>query len=231
METLGLIPARIGSSEVKRKNIRSLAGKPLVAHAIEAALASRLDRVIVSTDSEDVAAIARAHGADVPFLRPAELASNEATAMSVVRNVLGRLDDDEGWKPDAVAYLQPTSPLRSAHHIDDGLTKLDVEVDSVVSVVAVDQHPLYMFEPDAKGGMHEYLDVVSKPERRQDLPPLYCSNPVVLMSWSRYLLNPANEQALIVNHNNERDFRVAEEILRERTAQSAAADVRPLRTA
>ena len=247
MQTLGLIPARIGSSEVKRKNIRPLAGKPLVAHAIRAALESGLDRIVVSTDSEEVAAVARAYGAEVPFMRPAALASNEATAMSVVRNALAWLDEDEGWRPDAVAYLQPTSPLRTAHHIDEGLHKLKPEVDSVVSVVAVDQHPFYMFEPDANGGMHEYLDIVAKPERRQDLPPLYCSNPVVLMSWTRYLLDPANEHGLIVNHknfapliigtleaidiNNERDFRVAEEVLRAGPLQPVANDVLPLRTA
>ncbi|HZD25523.1 MAG TPA: acylneuraminate cytidylyltransferase family protein, partial [Alphaproteobacteria bacterium] len=78
MQTLGIIPARIGSSGVKRKNIRPLAGRPLIAYAIEAARQSRLDRVIVSTDALEIANIARREGAEVPFLRPPELATNEA---------------------------------------------------------------------------------------------------------------------------------------------------------
>ena len=78
---------------------------------------SGLDRVVVSTDSEEIAAVALAAGAEVPFLRPAALAGNEAIAMSVLRHAIGHLADDENWRPDAVAYLQPTSPLRSAAHM------------------------------------------------------------------------------------------------------------------
>jgi len=234
VRTLGLIPARIGSTGVKRKNIRSLAGRPLIAWTIEATLASGLDRVVVSTDSPEIADVARACGAEVPFLRPAELADNTAIAMAVVRHAATWLADNEGWSADAIAYLQPTSPLRAARHIDAALALLTPAVDSVVSVVAADQHPLYMFAPAADGGMREYLPDAAKPERRQDLPLFYCSNPVVMLSWTRYLLAPGRERALVVNHknfaplvidrldaidvNDERDFRFADLLMRERIA-------------
>ncbi len=234
MRTLGLIPARIGSTGVKRKNIRVLAGRPLIAWTIDAALASGLDRVVVSTDSPEIADIARACGAEVPFLRPTELADNAAIAMAVVRHAAAWLADNESWNADAIAYLQPTSPLRAARHIDAALALLTSAVDSVVSVVATDQHPLYMFAPIADGSMREYLPDAVKPERRQDLPPLYCANPVVLLSWTRYLLAPGHERALVVNHknfvplvvdrldavdiNDERDFRFADALMGERVA-------------
>jgi CMP-N-acetylneuraminic acid synthetase len=232
--TLGLIPARIGSSGVKRKNIRPLAGRPLIAWTIAAARASRLDRIVVSTDSPEIAAIARDHGAEVPFLRPPELADSTAIAMAVVRHAAAWLDDHDSWRADAIAYLQPTSPLRATRHIDAALALLTPAVDSVLSVVAADQHPLYMFAPTADSGMREYLPDAAKPERRQDLPPLYCSNPVVMLSWTRYLLAPGHERALVVNHknftplvidrldavdiNDERDFRFADALMRERIA-------------
>ena len=241
MAVLGIIPARIGSSAVKRKNIRPLAGKPLITYTIEAARQSRLDRVIVSTDALEVADIASACGAEVPFLRPDEFATNTATAMSVVRHVLSWLDEHEAWRPDAVTYLQPTSPMRTSNHIDAALELLSPEVDSVFTLVAADQHPYYMFEPDDTGGMKAYIELDEPPERRQDLPPLYYTNPVVLLSWTRYLLGPANAQGLIVNLknfapliidpldaldiNNERDFRVAEDVMRERLAGGPSIDM------
>ncbi|MBM3504567.1 MAG: acylneuraminate cytidylyltransferase family protein [Alphaproteobacteria bacterium] len=237
MRTLGLIPARIGSTGVPRKNIRMMAGRPLIAHTIEAARSSGLDRVIVSTDSPEIAAVARQCGADVPFLRPAPLASNTAIAMEVVRHCLDWIEGSGERLPDAVAYLQPTSPLRRASHIDAALALIDDSADSVVSVVAVDQHPLYMFRPGHDGRLVPLLDVGKRPERRQDLPPVYATNALVPLSWTRYLRAPGNERALVINLdsfkplivepevavdiNNERDFRLAEVLLTMNDTPSA----------
>ena len=229
---LGIIPARIGSTQVKRKNLRSLLGIPLIAYTIEAAKESNLERVIVSTDSPEIASIARRYGAEVPFLRPKELSSNNAKAMGVVRHCLSWLEENENWKPEAVAYLQPTSPMREAHHIDSGISLLDPKITSVISVVEVEQHPFYMFKPNKDNKLIEYVELENKPERRQDLPSIYCSNPFFVMSWIEYIQAEENKESLVVNLkdfsplyisnndsidiNTEKDFIVATELMKEK---------------
>ena len=140
------------------------------------------------------------------------------------------LEETEAWRPDAVAYLQPTSPLRRATHIDAGLALLDAETDSVWSMVEVAEHPYYMYQPVADGRMREYVELAGKPERRQDMPPLYHVNAVLMLSKTDYLLAPGNEAQLVVNAKNFRpliirpedgldidtefDFQLAELLLR-----------------
>ncbi|MDP6708241.1 MAG: acylneuraminate cytidylyltransferase family protein [Alphaproteobacteria bacterium] len=236
MRSLAIIPARIGSTGVRKKNIRPLAGRPLIEYAIEAALASRIDRVVVSTDAPEIAEVARAAGAEVPFLRPVELAANETIAMAVVRHALAYLADVEGWRPDAVAYLQPTSPMRNAAHIDRALELLDQTVDSIWTMVSVAEHPYFMYSPAPGARMLEYVTMDDKPERRQDLPPLYHVNPVIMLSWTRYLVAEGNEKALVVNRDNfralpisredgvdintELDFQLAELLMRRKLAEA-----------
>ena len=116
-KTLGIIPARIGSSEVKKKNIKLLKGKPLIYYTINAAINSKLDRVIVSTDSEEVANIAKSLGAEVPFLRPKFLSTNKSKAIDVINHVFDWLKIENDYIPDLVGYLQPTSPMRTKNHI------------------------------------------------------------------------------------------------------------------
>ena len=147
MKTLAIIPARGGSKGVPRKNVRALAGKPLIAWTIEAALAaSGLDRVIVSTEDAEIAAISREFGADVPFLRPAELAGDATTTLAVLQDLLARLETDEGYRPDAVMTLQPTSPLRTPDHINDAIAlfEADPEADALVSCIQVP----HIFHPE-----------------------------------------------------------------------------------
>jgi len=110
---LALIPARSGSKSLPHKNVREFAGKPLLAHSIDHALAARtIGRVIVSTDSEHYAAIAREYGAETPFLRPAELATDHATDLVVFQHALAWLREHEDWEPDIVVHLRPTYPRR-----------------------------------------------------------------------------------------------------------------------
>ncbi len=110
-----------------------------------------------------------------------------------------------------MAYLQPTSPLRRATHIDAGLALLDAETDSVWSMVEVAEHPYYMYRPAGGGRMREYVELAEKPERRQDMPPLYHVNAVLMLSRTDYLLAAGNENALVVNPRNFRPLIIRRE--------------------
>ncbi|ARU17041.1 acylneuraminate cytidylyltransferase [Croceicoccus marinus] len=136
MEILAIIPARGGSKGIPRKNVLPLAGKPLIAHNIAAALASRrVTRVVVSTDDEEIAATARAHGAEV-VMRPDALAGDVARSEDALLHVLDTLEDAEGYRPDAIAFLQCTSPLTAPDDIDGTLAALDEQnADSALAVV------------------------------------------------------------------------------------------------
>lgn len=200
MQILGLIPARAGSTGVKRKNVRPLAGRPLLEYTVEAARQSRLDRVILSTDAEDFAAIGRRVGAEAPFLRPADFASTEAKAIEVVGHCLDFLAREENWEPDAVFYLQPTSPFRSEVHIDEAIAALSgATAASVVSVMPPAQHPCYIFTRDGGGRMHHLLDMAQRPERRQDLPEMFALNNAVMLSRTHFLKQQAAQRGLVVN--------------------------------
>ncbi len=234
--SLGIIPARIGSSQVKRKNIRKLLGKPLIAYAIEAALESKLNRVIVSTDSLEIAEIAKYYGADVPFLRPPKFSHNKAKAIDVVQHCLSWLIENESWRPDMIAYLQPTSPMRDFYHINKAIESMDENVSSVISLVEVDQHPYYMFTKNKDNKINEFIKINNKPERRQDLPIIYCSNPLLAISWTSYIEKIVSKNGLIVNLknfnpiyinnidsidiNNEKDFLVATELMKQKISNS-----------
>lgn len=135
MSLVGIIPARGGSRGLPRKNVRTLGGRPIIAFTIEAALGSRLvERVIVSTDSPVIARIAEHYGAEVPGLRPAELSGDTASSADAVLHMVELLELDTG-PIDAVVTLQPTSPFRSAKHIDAAVRLMtDQGSDSAVSV-------------------------------------------------------------------------------------------------
>lgn len=143
MEILAIIPARGGSKGIPRKNLAILAGQPLIAYTIRAARnAKLLNRVVVSTEDEEIAGVAKSHGAEV-ILRPSELALDTTPTEPVLLDVLKTLESKEGYVPDAVVLLQPTSPLRSESHIDEAIKKLyDTEADAVVSVCEAQHHNL-----------------------------------------------------------------------------------------
>lgn len=167
---LGIIPARAGSKGLPGKNLREFAGKPLIVHTIEAALESRLDRVVVSTDDEGIAAVAIAAGADVPFLRPGHLATDEATTLDVVLHVIDQLGLVE---TDSICLLQPTSPLRSAADIDRTLEMADDQQTPVVSVTEFSKPLAWAYRVEA-GVLVKAFEGASS--RRQDAPPLYFPN-------------------------------------------------------
>lgn len=170
MAILGLIPARGGSKGIPRKNIGLIAGKPLIAWTIEAALESnRIDRVVVTTDDSEIAEVARAHGADVPFLRPAELALDETPGIDPVLHAVDALPGFE-----AVVLLQPTSPLRTAHDIDAAIALADAEGGSNVVSVTQAKHVEWTFPMNPEGILE--VGELDGTTRRQDLPVRFSLN-------------------------------------------------------
>lgn len=181
MRVLGLIPARGGSKGVPRKNIKLLAGKPLLAYTAEAALnAQRLARVILSTDDKEIAEVGQGYGIEVPFLRPAELAHDKSPTLPVVQHAL-RFLEEQGDRFDAVCLLQPTNPLRRAADIDACLELMDASVeegsaaDAVISVLAVpaEHNPHWVYFRDADGSLRLSTGGASPIPRRQDLPAAF----------------------------------------------------------
>jgi CMP-N,N'-diacetyllegionaminic acid synthase len=184
MAFVGLIPARGGSKGIPRKNITPCAGKPLIAWTCEAARASRaLDRVILSTDSEEIAAVGRACGVEVPFLRPARLAEDSTPALPVICHAFGWLER-AGELVEGMVLLQPTSPLRRARHIDEAVELFRRRrADTVVSVVRIPHrcHPASVMRERA-GRLVPYLEDEKTVTRRQELETLYARNgPAVLV--------------------------------------------------
>jgi len=182
MFILGVIPARGGSKGLRRKNLRTLAGKPLVAHAIEAARASRcLSRAIVSTDDEEIAAVARAWGGDVPFLRPARLGGDDVAQIDVVRHAVFAVEAESGARVDVVVLLQPTAPLRTADDIDATVALLlESGADAAFTVSEpLHDNPHVAYTLDEGGRAHPLHPTGVAATRRQVLPRTYVRNGAV----------------------------------------------------
>lgn len=175
---LGLIPARSGSKGIPDKNVTSLGGYPLLAWSIRAAIKSRLlDRVVVSTDSREIADISVEYGADVPFIRPAELSTDEASGVDVVLHACEQLSEYS-----TVVVLQPTSPLRTVSDIDASIRlQSQPDVDFCVSVTMPKHHPNWMlYQPDDGYASRYTTETIAK--RRQDLKTLYALNGAVYVA-------------------------------------------------
>ncbi|MBI3321940.1 MAG: acylneuraminate cytidylyltransferase family protein [Candidatus Omnitrophica bacterium] len=233
MEILGLIPARGGSKGIPKKNLVPLAGRPLLAYTCEQALAAlSLSRVVLTTDDPSIAECGRAAGVDVPFLRPQALAADETPMVDVVRHALDTLRAAEGYQPDLVVLLQPTSPLRSAKHIHDAIQLHGrTNAETVVSVVAVPHryspHSLMRLED---GLLRDFWEgtVTWDPFQRQHLPVLYARNgPAVLVTrtsvvveehqlYGRRIVPYIMEEDESVDIDTPDDLRVAEWLLTQR---------------
>jgi len=179
-EVLAIIPARGGSKGIPGKNIRDFAGFPLIAYSIAAARQSKaVTRVIVSTDSPEIAEVALEYSAEVPFIRPAALAEDTTLDYPVFLHALNWLAKNEGYKPDLVVHLRPTSPIRPLDLIDRavGLLNQNPDADSVRGVVPAGQNPHKMWRISADGTLSPLLTVagINEPYNaaRQSLPPVY----------------------------------------------------------
>lgn len=192
MRVLGVIPARGGSKGVPRKNIRPLAGKPLLCHTANVAWRARtLARVIVSTDDTEIATVARRFGLDVPFLRPAELARDDTPTLPVVQHALHAAEATDGIY-DAVCLLQPTNPLRSAADIDGCVGLLERSgADSVLSILRVpaehNPHWVYFRAPD--GALQLSTGEAEPIPRRQELPTAYHRDGSIYVTRRHVLLD------------------------------------------
>jgi N-acylneuraminate cytidylyltransferase len=186
---LALIPARGGSKSIPRKNIRNFAGHPLIAYSIAAGLAAEtVTRVVVSTDDEEIAAISRQYGAEAPFLRPAEFSRDDTPDLPVFQHALQWLEDQEGYRPQMIVQLRPTSPLRRTRHIDQAVRRLieRPDADAVRTVCVPFQNPFKMWRIAADGFMVPLVET-GLPEAynlpRQALPEVYWQTGYVDAAW------------------------------------------------
>lgn len=187
MKILALVPARGGSKGLPGKNIKPLKGLPLIGWSIRAAQESRVaDRLLVSTDSPEIARAAEALGVKVPWLRPAELAQDNSPSIDFVLHALDMLKK-EGYEPDAVLLLQPTSPFRSPDSIRRAVkTYEESKTESLVSVSPAKQHPwsCYFLK---EGRLERAVKDAPEVLRRQDLPPAYAPDGSIYITSPRFL--------------------------------------------
>jgi len=195
-DILALIPARGGSKSIPRKNIRPFAGHPLIAYSIAAGLwAETVTRVIVSTDDDEIAAVARRYGAETPFLRPHEYSQDNTPDLPVFQHALNWLAEQQGYRPEIVVHLRPTSPFRRVSHIDEAVYRLVArpETDAVRAVCVPFQNPFKMWRIGPDGFMRPLgaeLGVPYEPynQPRQMLPDVYWQTGYVDVAWTDTIL-------------------------------------------
>jgi CMP-N,N'-diacetyllegionaminic acid synthase len=230
---MALVPARGGSKGLPGKNIKPLVGRPMLTYTIEGAReAPAIDRIVVSTDSEEIADVAREEGADVPFLRPAELGADHVTDLPVFQHALRWLDEHEGYRPDIIVHLRPTAPLRRAEHITAAVDRLlATGADSVRSICRAKQHPQKMWSLES-GYLTPFIppgDLVEPYNMpRQHLRSAYVQNGSVDVMWRRTIVEKGSmsgdriaalemDPGDSVNVDDELDFLAAERNPRHRS--------------
>ena len=194
-EILAIIPARGGSKGIPRKNIHLLAGKPLLAYTAEAVENSQsLSRCILSTEDKEIASIGRELGIEVPFLRPDNLAQDDTAGIDVIQHVVRKLAEDEGYLPDAVMILQPTSPLRTGQHIDAAVELYNKsDADSLVSIVETPhQYNPYSVMQMEDGYLKAFLEYPERDNLRQKKPVFYARNGAAIYIIDRHVLMDQN---------------------------------------
>ena len=210
---LAVIPARGGSKRLPRKNILDFSGKPLIAWTIQAALESKyVDKVVVSTDDREISQISHHYGADVPFLRSAELATDEVSTIDVVLDLLQKLEA-KGDNYDYIILLQPTSPLRNFSHLNESVEQLVNEgLDAVISVCPVRHHPLWCNTLPNDGSMANFLRKDLHNTRSQDLPKNYMLNGAIylcninVIKECKTFFPPCNSSAYIMSEEDSIDI-------------------------
>lgn len=235
MEVLGIIQARGGSKSIPKKNIKELAGKPLIAWTIEEAKKSKaITRLIVSTDDKEIAEISRSYGAEVPFIRPTEFATDQAKSIGVLKHALKWLADNEKYNPDAVVQLKPTNPLRRVEHIDKCLEVFfnSPNIDAVITITKSPAHPLKSWkftgeflEPFVPEKVYGIKEAAKMP--RQTLPEAYVNNSCVHVINPKTILEKNSSIGTKVkgvvlsredsiNIDDKLDFKIAQILIKER---------------
>lgn len=230
MKIMAIIPARSGSKGLPGKNIKLLGNKPLIGWSTERARASKyIDEVIVSTDDEEIARIAREFGGSVPSLRPVALAQDDTPMIDVVAHVLSETEKSKGYLPDFVVLLQPTSPLRTLADVDAAIEMLitNKTANAVVSVTVASESPYWMKTLTSEGFVEEFLRNKKIYNQRQDVPTVYRLNGAIYVCKTRILLKsrsfcPGNTLGYImpeersVDIDSIIDFKLAELMIVER---------------
>lgn len=195
---LAIIPARSGSKRIKNKNVTLIAGKPLIAYAIEAAQKSKyIDKVMVTTDGKEIAAVAKKFKAEVPFMRPAKLASDKARSYDVVRHAVEFYEAQNDFY-DIIVLVQPTTPLVEAKDIDEAILKLlNSRSNSCVSMCEISERPEWVFEIDGKRAVPASANF-SEAKRSQDLPDLYRLNGAVYAARKELIL----KKNMLIDYQN-----------------------------
>src|SRR6266850_1324840 len=233
MRFLGLIGARGGSKGIPRKNLIDFGGKPLIYHTLSEAVKSKLlDRVVLTTDDQEIAEFAAALGVEVPFIRPAHLATDTAILSDVIQHSIDWLKTEDNYVPDAILLLQPTSPLRRAQHIDEAVSLYQKEnADTVISLSHPQEHPWDMvyFED---GQMRFALDKYSQLTNRQMYKRFYFINGAIYITrldlftahqnfWSGRIVPYYMDTLDSIDIDSEADFVIADCLLRRRRQMDA----------
>jgi CMP-N-acetylneuraminic acid synthetase len=231
-DILALIPARGGSKGIPRKNIRILAGHPLISYSIKHALSSKLiTRTIVSTDDSEIADVARTYGAETPFLRPAKYARDSSLDVEVFRHALKWLEKHENYVPEIVVHLRPTGPVRNVALIDKAIKLMlnTPKADALKSVNRPKHTPYKMWKKEKNGFISPLLNIPGKTEPhcfpRQKLPQVFWQNGYVDIVRSRVILKsrlmygkyilPFFIHEASVDIDTEADLKAAEYILKD----------------
>jgi len=228
---LALILARSGSKGLPGKNIRILSGKPLIAWTIDSAKKSKyIDEIIVSTDSKKIADVAKQYGAQIPFMRPARLATDKAKSIDVVLHVIRWLERNLQVY-DVIVLLQPTTPLRGREDIDGAIELLfSKKAKGVASVMECSQSPIWASSLPKNGCMKNFVESKYANKNRQELPVFYCLNGAVFVAYLDYIKEQKNfignktfayimPRERSVDIDDEMDFIIAEALVKKKLAK------------
>lgn len=229
MNILGIIPARGGSKGVPGKNIKKLNGEPLISYSVKEAKKSKyIDRLIVSTDDENIANVVLKYGVEVPFMRPKELAQDNSLAIDNYIYTINRMEKEFNYKVDAIAIFQPTSPLRTVQHIDEAVKLfINKNSDSVVSVCEVEHSPYWYKNMNNKNILSDFISCENSNANRQELPKVYRPNGAIFIFKRELIMNlktyyTQNSYGYIMSQEDSvdidtpLDFKIAEVIINER---------------
>ena len=232
IKILAIIPARGGSKSVPKKNIRNLNGKPLIAYTIEAAkrIEEKFHKIIVSTDDEEIAEVAKHYGADVPFIRPSNLAEDKTPTYPVLQHAVNFVEKDDGINIDLIMLLQPTAPFRTT---EDMLNCLNLSqtsnTDSVISVVQVfSYHPILMKKIENNRLTHFSIEEKEGTPRQLYEPPAYMRNGAIYITkrnnlieqnsiWGNSITPYVMPQERSYNIDDEIDFITSEMMMKKPT--------------